>query len=357
MIAAALAGGLAVAGAGCEPAERAQARATQPALPRPNAPQAAIVEKPIDRAVIRVPAGSFELGSLPGTNGRNPANEADLVAVQLPAFEIERLPYPGDAAQAPRTSLDRDEATALCAQRGKRLCSEAEWERACKGPDGATFISGLREWTSSSVATGLGNPLRTAVLRGADKRCAARTGATPDTRANDLGVRCCSGETPSFQYPSEPTRELVKPLALDTSAARALLAKVPALAKLATSFQPFNDADVSAALRRGGQSRESLKLWTFMPSIFAWSPSPGEELWVLSGRTSQGALLALLYPLPDGRVVHATSSVIAEPDTTLAIGSSATYPNQLTWTTCYSCAGEGGTIRFTDDARIEIGYR
>jgi hypothetical protein len=189
-------------------------------------------------------------------------------------------------------------------------------------------------------------------------RCAARSGATPDTRSDDLGFRCCRGtDAVARQYPSEPARELTRPLAVDRDALRAALASVPALAKLAPSFEPFSDADVSAALRRGGQSRESLRLWTFMPAAFAWSPGPGEELWVLTGRTSEGALLAVLYPLAQGRFAHATSTLILEPEATLAIGASAQYPAQLTWTSCYACAGEGGTIRLRDDARVELVYR
>jgi hypothetical protein len=331
------------------------------------------------------------LGSMPGSGGRDAALEADLVVLQLPAFEIDRLPYPNALAQPYRTGVARDEAVALCAERGKRLCSELEWERACKASGDALYATGAtldlaactreparcataegvlalgiaqREWTASSVAAAPGDPLRNAVVRGAIAdaalalhRCAARSSAAPDTRSADLGFRCCRGSGAEVAYPSEPARELTRPLALERDAIRAALASVPALAKLAPSFEPFTDADVSAALRRGGQSRESLRLWTFMPAAFAWSPGPGEELWVLAGRTAQGALLALLYPLPQGRFAHANSTLIVEPDATIAIGASTQYPAQLTWTTCYACAGEGGTIRLRDDGRVELAYR
>jgi hypothetical protein len=383
---------LAPAAASCAPAERAQARAEQKTVE-----QAPPVSQPPRRSpadAIAIPAGSFALGSIPGSSGRDPALEADLVALQLPAFEIDRLPYPNDSTKPFRTAIDRDEATALCAQRGKRLCSEQEWERACKATNDALYPTGSRldltackrdpaacatsegvlalgtsqrEWTLSTAASGLGDPSHSAVVRGASvdaapaqHRCAARAGVAPDTRSADLGFRCCrggDGDGAIAAYPTEPARELTRGLNLERDALRAALAAVPALGKLAPSFEPFSDADVSAALRRGGQSRDSLRLWTFMPSAFAWSPGPGEELWVLTGRTRDGALLALLYPLGGGRFVHAASTLIAEPDATLAIGASAQYPNQLTWTTCYACAGEGGTIRLRDDARVELVYR
>ena len=84
---------------------------------------------------------------------------------------------------------------------------------------------------------------------------------------------------------------------------------------------------------------------------------PAPHRTVATGRTSEGALLAVLYPLPQGRFAHASSTLIAEPEATLAVGASAQYPAQLNWTTCYACAGEGGTIRLRDDARVELGYR
>ncbi|HMI94009.1 MAG TPA: SUMF1/EgtB/PvdO family nonheme iron enzyme, partial [Polyangiales bacterium] len=247
---------IAPAAGSCAPTERAQARATQaPAVAAPAKPQPA-PKAPTD--AIAIPAGELTLGSMPGSSGRDPALEADLVSLQLPAFEIDRLPYPNDLAQPYRTGVDRDEAVALCAQRGKRLCSELEWERACKAGNDALYPTGAtldlaackrepaqcataegvlalgiaqREWTASSVAAGLGNPLRSSVVRGASTdaapaqhRCAARAGATPDTRDADLGFRCCRGDGAEVAYPSEPARELTRPLALERDAIRAALA-------------------------------------------------------------------------------------------------------------------------------------
>ena len=122
--------------------------------------------------------------------------------------------------------VNREEASGLCEAQGKRLCSEFEWERACKGdvdreypaarfdavacardvgacasPNGV-FALGTqgREWTSSKAGRGLGDAMRSAVVRGAVKdapatahRCAARDAATPDSRSDSLLFRCCRG--------------------------------------------------------------------------------------------------------------------------------------------------------------------
>jgi hypothetical protein len=138
---------------------------------------------------------------------------------------------------------------------------------------------------------------------------------------------------------------------------RKALAATPALARLADAFVPFGDADADAALRRGGHHRDHLQPWTVMPSAFGWSPAAGKQLWVLSGRTGPRALIALLEPLASGGFTLLASAIIEEPDATVAIGYSEKYPTQLVWSTCYGCAGEGGTIRFGDDGRVEITYR
>jgi hypothetical protein len=139
-------------------------------------------------------------------------------------------------------------------------------------------------------------------------------------------------------------------------AVRNALRSVPALAQYAADFVPFTNADVDAALKRGGRSRDGIALWRFQPSAFAWRPREGRELWVLSGRAGTRALIALLERKGTG-FEHAASLLIDERDATVAIGYGEQHPEQLVWTTCHGCAGEGGTIRSRDDGRIEFVYR
>ena len=40
------------------------------------------------------------------------------------------------------------------------------------------------------------------------------------------------------------------------------------------SFVPFTDSEVDAALRRGGRSRQSVQVWSFVPALFVWNPVP-----------------------------------------------------------------------------------
>jgi serine/threonine protein kinase len=58
-----------------------------------------------------------------------------------PAVCIDLYEYPGGNT-IPRVSVGFDEADAICKSRGARLCSDAEWERACRGKNGASYPYG-----------------------------------------------------------------------------------------------------------------------------------------------------------------------------------------------------------------------
>ncbi|MBM3279173.1 MAG: SUMF1/EgtB/PvdO family nonheme iron enzyme [Candidatus Handelsmanbacteria bacterium] len=57
----------------------------------------------------------------------------DAGMVQFATFAIDVYEYPNQAGSLPRTEVSLEEARALCRKRGKRLCSEGEWELACRG--------------------------------------------------------------------------------------------------------------------------------------------------------------------------------------------------------------------------------
>src|SRR5690349_1560554 len=102
----------------------------EPVVP-PRAPTPTATPAPVAVPAgeeIAVPAGTHAAGSMPGTLGRDPGSEADLIAVDVPAFSIDRLPYPNDPSLPARTGVDRTEAARLCDADGKRLCEELEWE-------------------------------------------------------------------------------------------------------------------------------------------------------------------------------------------------------------------------------------
>ena len=147
------------------------------------------VARPDEHA--EVPTGGFRAGSMPGDPGRHPELEPKLLPIELGAYKIDRLPYPNDPNRAPLTAVTREDAMRLCGERGARLCTELEWERACKGTKDERYPTGegwdprcakeptrcesgygtlgmgaaIGEWVTSDIAPGTTKAL--AVVRGA----------------------------------------------------------------------------------------------------------------------------------------------------------------------------------------------
>ncbi|MBZ0252452.1 MAG: formylglycine-generating enzyme family protein, partial [Candidatus Methylomirabilis sp.] len=83
--------------------------------------------------MIYIPPGKFTMGSdLDDYNRYELEPAAHEVFVR--GFWIDRYEYPNEEGVVPRIDVDWYEAQALCDALGKRLCREAEWEKACKGP-------------------------------------------------------------------------------------------------------------------------------------------------------------------------------------------------------------------------------
>ena len=60
------------------------------------------------------------------------------------AFCMDRYEYPNRKGELPRVEVSWHEAGQTCAALGRRLCSEAEWARACRGSEGRHYAYGPR---------------------------------------------------------------------------------------------------------------------------------------------------------------------------------------------------------------------
>jgi formylglycine-generating enzyme required for sulfatase activity len=202
------------------------------AKPKPAAP-AKSSECP--NGTIRVAAGPFMAGS-PADDLLRDATERNYERVEVAAYCIDRYEYPNTKGSRPKVKTSQPEAQKFCLDAGKRLCTEHEWEKACKGPRNNFFpygkvwdpnicntetatgedrtlaptgskaqcksdydiydLSGnVLEWTSSSleqnktlsIAKG-GSYMRPDYAA----RCAYRYTAPPGTLDAEIGFRCCS---------------------------------------------------------------------------------------------------------------------------------------------------------------------
>jgi hypothetical protein len=245
----------------------------------------------------QIPAGALRAGSTPGDAGRVPELEPKNQELELGPFGIDRLPYPNDPSQPPLLGKTRDEARRLCAERSARLCTEVEWERACKGPRQDEFPSGVI-WDPSCIADvqscatgfdvlGLGtvaaewvandvtnDEKRRALVRGAakgapatDHRCAARHPTEASTQSQDIGFRCCQGP-PNAAVLAEPKQGPVfTKLKLSAEELAQMLAADPAGKALAHDIKFFRDPEgANTVVSRGPGEKKGFDYGTRPPA-------------------------------------------------------------------------------------------
>lgn len=223
------------------------------------------------QGMVWIPGGALVVGTPVGLLPRKVDEEMKGEQVILRGFYIDVFPYPNEEGAIPLTNLTHAEAATLCAEAGKRLCSELEWERACKGPDnriyeygdryrpdrcGTGVVPGLRpaglkvgcqsdfgvrdlhggafEWTSSRWERGTSGEIFT--IRGGNStagevvgRCANGAGRPANTRSGTIGVRCCVGPPNSAEVVLKVQRgkSFDRMERLETGLAGRLLAALP----------------------------------------------------------------------------------------------------------------------------------
>lgn len=199
---------------------------TPPEPPKDGDP----VHKTCPEDMVEIGGGRF----LMGTQSNDPMRGfADLQVRyrNTQRYCIDVYEYPNQPGKLPVTAVSWAKAKRSCEALGKRLCSEVEWERACKGPGNARFpfgnavrkgacnvedggrpktagsydscVSGygvndmsgnVAEWTASRWSAEISDR----VVKGgaADQaihasRCSARINEASGARDDALGFRCC----------------------------------------------------------------------------------------------------------------------------------------------------------------------
>ena len=334
---------------------------------------------------IAIPEGKLVSGSMPGDEGRVPSIEPALVDVSLGAYAIDALPYPNDPTAAPELVESPEEAARLCGERGARLCTELEWEHACKGPDDDRYATGpawnaacdqtpsrcasgfgvramgfMHEWTASRFADTNGSP----GVRGGPapvgaglaapasaRRCAARARATAREMPSRIAFRCCHGEQNAANVAPIESRPAFRKTTLEASALEKIFAEVPELRRISENVRLFNDDDVKNILARSSSSGNGI---SFATSPILWSPETGVELLVATGRAKRTGFVVALWPLPDGKYRFASSFLFLGNAQPLALAYEPSRRKELRWSACWSCAGEQGAVSLRDDGRVVI---
>lgn len=275
---------------------------------------------PADRPEPRVgmsyiPPGALVVGTAPDKRPRRADRELPGEQVMLDGFYIDHFAFPNEEGAIPVTSVTQDEAAALCREQGKRLCTELEWERACKGPDNRTYEygdtyqedtcktgrpaqlvpsgyhvgcqsdfgvrdmhGGPLEWTASEY--GRGRDKGEAAVRGGNARdgevvgrCANAEPLSPGERSGTVGFRCCMG--PENEAQVELTMKfhagLIPRLRFDDEIEKSLIGALPEEAR-------------ETLMKAGVMKRQR---------VWLWRPVANEEIHLI-------ALCARGQPAPRG---------------------------------------------------------
>jgi hypothetical protein len=263
--------------------------------------------------MVWVPPGVLLAGTPPDKLPRVADEEMAGEQVVMHGFYADIYPFPNEVGAIPTTNVSQADAKALCEQQGKRLCTELELERACKGPDSTTYEygeaykasicgtgvaralipngfnatcaspfgvhdlhGGVWSWTSSQwkrdvTKAGLislrGGNAVTGDLVG---RCANGRGVKADARREDVGVRCCAGEPNTFEVVLQVTRG--EPLHWQ-----------PPDDRIAPELEKIVPIEVLAAAA-GRRADDQFKL----ERVWIWHPLGNEELVVGGGCAHPG---------------------------------------------------------------------
>jgi hypothetical protein len=329
----------------------------------------------------RIPMGTFNAGTHAGQFNRQPDLEPRTQPVTLGAFEIDVSPFPG-SGQPPLLGASRARAEELCAETGARLCTELEWERACKGPQSLAFASAdeldpvcaqagaacasgfgvramgsLREWTASDVE---GAPEPRAVVRGANPadppeyhRCAHRVSAAAPGLDTDVGFRCCRGAPNAARVKAPPRRSPFAPYELPVSELAELLSKDELTSELGRDVAYFEKTEAAPrALARGRGEALGLSLTT-LPLL--WSPIAGAEFLVVSARSGPATSFVVVFNVAGDGVYRLASSFIMRGEAgPIALGYTEHNRQRLHFSSCWGCPGETGRVvyRAPDQALI-----
>jgi hypothetical protein len=294
---------------GCERGEKGAAPSASvsasASAPAPGSPLGPPVSEPEPRqGMAWIPGGALVAGTPPNHLPRIASEEIPGEQLILKGFHIDVFPFPNEEGAIPLSNATHEEAAAHCEEQKKRLCTELEWERACKGPNNQTYEYGNRysaercgtgsapklrpsglmvgcrsdfgvydlhggvfEWTASPWGRGSERPL--IAVRGGNStsgelvgRCANGVGRPADTRSGTFGFRCCSGPQNAAEVVLSVARgQKLQDVSVDKKLAAALVSSLPEEA-----LKELNHAE----------DFQFRKMWL-------WHPIGNEELTVLSG--------------------------------------------------------------------------
>ncbi len=162
--------------------------AKESAMGKKQSQETPVAAKPPEGAMVVVPAGEFMMGSAAGDSDEQPEHKVHVDAFSMDVYEVTVGQYaaflqakgidpPSDwktmnqpaHQKRPIANVDSTDASAYCKWAGKRLPTEAEWEKAARGTDGRIYPwgndpptplhanFGKTEWSNHGVLAPVGS--------------------------------------------------------------------------------------------------------------------------------------------------------------------------------------------------------
>ncbi len=365
---------------GCDPAHEADGSESVPGSPPPSPPRSG-EKRNAETRHVDIPLGELKGGTLPGRFERDPALAPGPFSIKLGEFSIDRYLYPNQPNKAPLLGRPREEASRLCGEAGARLCTELEWERACRGPLQQVFAGGDQfneacgadcesgfgvlglgahpEWTSSifgpeSVAAG------TPVLRGPEKepsdaamhRCAHRSKA-PEEPPPNVGFRCCRGAPNGARVPEPVDGPIFRKRPFEPKALVELLESHPKTADLAEKLSFFGEPEsINTVIGRGPGDKMG---FDFTTSPLLWRPTLGAEFLVLAAKSGKSESFVLVYDVVGKDEFELASSFLMHGEAgPVILAYSDSIRPRLHFSSCWGCPGETGKVLFRPPDRAVV---
>jgi hypothetical protein len=128
---------------------------------------------------------------------------------------------------------------------------------------------------------------------------------------------------------------------------------MPETRALAGGFRLHAAKNLLSALANAGRSGQSLAPWQAATPAFAWSPLPGQNLVILSGDSPAGAALIAYFSTREGPRFAGSFTTTGEHVPILVAYKSDTH-DELLYSTCWGCGGEGGALRLDEGQRLRF---
>jgi hypothetical protein len=192
-----------------------------------------------------------------------------------------------------------------------------------------------------------------------EQRSARAASAAAKPAARSAPVKVPAAHAPAAARPAavpRPGRTLsgaLREVSLAPGALLEALSAMPETRDLAVNFRPFSEQALSRALaaQRAQQGTAGVQV---ARAALLWSAPRHEALLVLSGDTPQGAMLLAYAPRASGPPHFAGSYQTRGEHAPIMLGARGSASEELLFSTCWACGGEGGALRFDSGGRPRV---